>query len=104
MKKYIPLLSFIFIVLCAFLGFVFASNLSQPPILKDEPLAEQQYFTEIYNNFNLLEVTETNPDGNRNGKYGQIILLKSGGNYYVEICVSSPNGTVWRGVVLSDTP
>ena len=51
-----------------------------------------------------LEYTETNPDGSRKGQFaGDAVLLKSGGNYYVEICIAA-NSTTWRGILLSDTP
>lgn len=100
MKKFIYIIISLFIAV----SLVSADKISQPPVLKNETVAEQQYFREIYNNWNNLEAITTNPDGTRSGEYGDMVLLLSGGNYYVEICVSSPSGTVWRGILLSDTP
>ena len=95
------------LLLLIFLGIytsAYAGNLTQPPVLKKEPVEEQHYLKEIYNNWNNLEGTTTNPDGSRRGNYGDMLLLNSSGTYYLEICVSSPNGTVWVGEQLTDTP
>ena len=59
---------------------------------------------QLYEWVSRLEYTETNPDGARTSRYvGETVLLKSGGSYYVEVATGS-NSTVWRGVLLSDTP
>ncbi len=79
-----------------------ASNISQPPVLKDRQIRE--YLKNIADNFNNIEWVTTNPDGSRLGKRGDVVILETGGNYYVEFCVSSPSGTTWRGIALSDTP
>ncbi|CAK0754784.1 hypothetical protein CCP1ISM_50005 [Azospirillaceae bacterium] len=51
-----------------------------------------------------LEYTETNPDGVRVAKYkGEIVLLKSGGNYYVEVAINA-GATLWLGFQLSNIP
>ena len=96
MKKYIPLLSFIFIVLCAFLGFVFASNLSQPPILKDEPLAEQQYLKELYDNHNKFEITTVAPNNNRRGEKGNAVIYNNAGTF--ELWVNSDGAATWQKI------
>lgn len=92
--------------LCLFLGLfvstAFADRISSPPPLPDEPPAEQAYLTEIYNNFHRLEVVTTNPDGSRNGKKGDMLLLQTGGNSYLEI--NSDSSTIWLGVQLTNTP
>lgn len=97
MKK---LLIFLFL----FSGVCYAGNISDPPVDNKISIQLMQYLKEISDNFNQLEVVTTNPDGSRLGNYGDIVLLITGGNYYVEICVSSPNGTVWRGVQLQNSP
>ena len=79
---------------------VFADNISAPPPIKDANVLH--YFTQIYNNFHRLQVVTTNPDGTRNGKTGDMILLQTGGTSYLEINTNS--STTWRGVALSDTP
>ena len=83
---------------------VYAAELTQPPVDRDLTIQTRQYFKDIADNFNNLEVVTTNPDGSRRGKYGDVLLLYIGGSYYAEFCVSSPSGTVWLGVILSDTP
>jgi len=58
-------------------------------------------FFNITNGRYNLNITTVNPDGVLPGEVGDIILLWIGGNYYLEICVG---GTVWVGVILTDTP
>ena len=51
-----------------------------------------------------LEVVTDNPDGSRVAKFdGEVVLLKSGGNYYVEVAIGSGT-TTWRGCQLTNTP
>ena len=69
--------------------------------LKDQEIDKD--VKSLFDYISRLEYTETNPDGSRKGLVGETVLLKSGGNYYVEICVGS-NTTTWRGILLSDTP
>lgn len=52
-------------------------TIPSPPPLKDEPPAEQHYFQTLYDNWNKLEETTTNPNGNRLGKKGDIVLYKA---------------------------
>lgn len=92
------------IIFCLITTYVFAGLLPAPPILRDEPLAEQLYFKSIYDNHNNLEIVTINPDGSRTGRRGDIVLFNDSGTYYIEICVSSPTGTVWVGEELSNTP
>ena len=58
---------------------------------------------QLYDYISRLEVTNSNPDGLRIGRLGDVVLLQTGGNNYVEICTDD-NTTTWRGVQLSDTP
>lgn len=48
-----------------------------------------------------LSITTVNPDGAVSGNAGDMVLLLSGGTYYLEICAG---GTVWKGEAFSDTP
>lgn len=60
--------------------------------------------TTLYDWISRLEVVTTNPDGTRVGRYiGETVLLQTGGNHYIEICVDSGT-TTWRGIMLSNTP
>ncbi len=85
-------------------GICYASNIPQPPPVKEKRIDEQQYLKKIADNFNNLKVVTTNPDGTTTGKYGDMLLLVTGGNYYLEICVDTPTGTTFRGVQLTNTP
>ena len=56
---------------------------------------------DITNGRYSLNTVTVNPDGVTKGNGGDIVLLNSGGTYYLELCVG---GTIWRGVQLSNTP
>lgn len=94
------------IILGIVIGMVFgtilayADKISAPPPIQDRDI--YHYFRQIYENYNRLEVVTTNPDGARNGKKGDMLLLQTGGNSYLEINSASSN--VWLGVLLQDTP
>ena len=81
-----------------------AALISSPPPLKDKET--YLYFRDLWNNMYNMPTSQVNPDGVRRGKYGNFLLLTTGGNSYLEVCVSQgvDGGTVWRGVALSDTP
>ena len=79
-----------------------ADNIPSPPPLSGQPPELQHYLRSIYENFHRLPVTTTNPDGVRNGKKGDMVLLITGGSYYLEINVDSLQ--TWRGVALTNTP
>lgn len=78
----------------------FADIISAPPPIKDANI--YHYFRQIYENFHRLSVVTSNPDGSRNGKKGDMLLLQTGGTSYLEINTDSL--TTWRGVALADTP
>jgi len=81
---------------------VMADNIPSPPPLSNQPPELQHYLRSIYENFHRLPVTTTNPDGSRRGKKGDMLLLQTGGNHYLEINTNSSN--VWHGVQLTNTP
>ena len=81
-------------------GLVLADNISSPPPIKDPTI--YHYFRQIYENFHRLQVVTTNPDGSRNGKKGDMVLLQTGGSSYLEI--NSDSSTTWLGILLSNTP
>jgi hypothetical protein len=47
-----------------------------------------------------INILTVNPDGSR-GSVGDMVLLSTGGKYYLEICVAT---NTWRGVELTNTP
>lgn len=72
------------------------------PYLKDQYIDKD--VTTLFDWVSRLEYTEVNPNGVRVGQYsGEAVLLKSGGNYYVEVCVQAGSDT-WLGVLLTATP
>ena len=81
-----------------------AGQLRNPPVVPDQTIEQINFNNDIHRNWNNLEITTTNPDGSRTGRRGDILLLNDSGTYYLEVCVSSPTGTVWNGSALSDTP
>ena len=85
-----------------FISTAFADKISSPPPLSKDMIIIQHYLQEIYQNLHRLEVVTTNPDGSRQGKKGDMLLLQTGGNNYLEINTDST--TQWRGGLLLDTP
>lgn len=58
----------------------------------------------LYDWVSRIEVVTSNPDGSRVARYdGEVVKLEVGGNEYIEVARSA-GSTVWRGVLLSDTP
>lgn len=74
----------------------------EPPKVDDKKIAE--YLKILYNKINILEVLTSTPNGVVTGSYGEVVLLNNSGTYYLEICTSSPSGTVWKGAILATTP
>ena len=68
----------LFIPLVFITANVLAKDISAPPPLETEPAAEQHYFKDIYDKWGKLEVTTTNPNGNRLGKPGDTVVYKNG--------------------------
>lgn len=69
----------------------------------DNPALDRDVKT-LYDWISRLEVVTTNPDGSRTAKYaGEIVKLEIGGNEYLEVAHAA-GSTVWRGVLLTNTP
>ena len=82
--------------------FSYAGQIPAPPPLPGETVVEQDYFQKIYENMNNLTEVTTNPDGTTKGKKGDMLLLYTGGLYYLEI--NTDGSTTWRGVQLTNIP
>ena len=80
----------------------YAGLIPEPPIIKDKDT--RNYFRTLYNNYNNLEIVTTTPNGNRNGKRGDMVLYVGATQTVVSICVSSPNGTQWLSMPLTIVP
>ena len=88
------------------IGNVYADKISAPPPLskeyKDISEVLYHYLREMFDNYHVLEVVTTNPDGSRSAKKGAMILLQTGGKHYLEI--NTDGVKEWRGVELTDVP
>ena len=73
------------------------ANMSQ---LSQTVLGTYQYMYQIYSNWNKIQVTIQEPNGNFQGNYGQLIIYKNGSTFYLATETTSPQGTTWVGVQL----
>ena len=79
------------------LTWVFAGELPAPPALKDEPVAEQKYFSDIHRHHNNWVEVTSNPNGSRRGYRMDVIVYNNASSYKVCINVSATagGGTSW---------
>jgi hypothetical protein len=73
----------------------YAGELNVPPPLKDLSVSQQRFYRDIYNNWNNIEVTTTNPNGSRRGEYGDIVFYNNSGTYKLCVQTTSGGGTTW---------
>jgi len=94
----------VFVIMMVFISIevVKAGNITSPPALEKDQTALSLYLQEIHDNFNRVEFTTTNPDGSRNGKKGDLLILSSGTTFYLQ--ANTDSATQWRGIALSNTP
>lgn len=76
----------------------FAEDIAPPNPSKDMTMDEQQYLKKIADNLNNLTITDTRPNGNRQGRYGDLVGWATNSTVEAYICDSSPNGTSWHKV------
>ena len=88
-----------FIILLMFVCSTAWAELPVPPVIQAQTTSTTQYMKDIYDNINIIPTTDTDPNGNRYGRYGQIVRWNNGGVYSLYTCVSSPNGKAWQVVV-----
>ncbi len=72
----------------------YAKVIGSPPPDRDISVSLANWFTDVYNNFNKLDVLTATPNGVRNGTDGQIVLFNDGGTYKLFTAVGT--GTVWQ--------
>lgn len=87
----------------------YALRIQKPPVItefnKNSIAQLNDTLAKLWNVTNgryQLDIVTTNPDGATKGDIGDMLLLNSGGTYYLEI--NTTGSTVWRGTALSDTP
>ena len=89
------------LLLCA--GVLVAGELSTPPPLPSEPVAEQNYFQRIFDHWQKLVVVTANPNGSRRGTRGELVYGDFGGEQ--RLCANtntaSGGGTSWECVTLA---
>ncbi len=78
------------------LGVCFAGNIPQPPVDKELSVQTRQYLKDVSDNFNVLEITTTAPNGNIRGKKGQLILYNNSGTY--SIWANTDGKTTWQSL------
>src|SRR5207249_1852766 len=59
-----------------------------------------QRFHRLYQNFNVLEYTTTDPDGTRKEERGYSVLLFTGGNYYLTANIDG--NKTWKRIICTD--
>lgn len=87
----------LFIILLLSIGIAYGDKISAPPQLPDEPVAEQIYLREIYNNFHVPEVTTTAPNNNRTAIEGQLIFYDNSGTYELWVKTDT-DSTDWQKI------
>ena len=94
------------ILIFSLIGNVYADKISSPPPLSKEYAdisgVLYHYLKEIFDNYHVLEVVTTNPDGVRNGTKGAMLLLQTGSKHYLQI--NTDGAKEWRGEELTNTP
>ena len=85
----------IFMIILFISKLSFAGEITSPPPLSGEPVAEQHYFQEIYDNWNIVGETTAAPNGAIKGKLNQIILYHSNA---MEMWVNCDGNLWWQRI------
>lgn len=70
-----------------------------PPKTEDRK-ALYNYLNILFNRWNILQLTTTEPNGNLDADIGQLIIYNNAGTYSLAVETTSPHGTVWKGIAL----
>jgi len=73
-----------------------ADEISSPPPMEDFLLEAQQYFDEIYDNWQIFPVTTTAPNGSRKGLIGRPVFYNNSGTF--EFWVNTDGSTTWQRI------
>jgi len=59
--------------------------LPPPPVISQADVQLTQYMKQLYDNHNKLDVVTTDPNGNRIGKVGDIVIYNNSGVYTINV-------------------
>ena len=86
----------IVLILMSAFHVAFGGELPPPTPRKDRPVSDELYLRRIQQEWNNLAVATVNPNGNRRGRLGDMLLYNNAGSYKWCVNVSSGEGTTWR--------
>jgi hypothetical protein len=81
-------ISIIAILLFCFVS-IAKAELPYPPIISNVDRSLQQYLIDVFNNKNIIPVTTTAPNGNRDGRVGELVI------YGDAIWYNASSSTLW---------
>ena len=84
----------VLLFLILFTSFVWGAKIPAPPVIKDKNIGE--YLKTLYENNDILETTETAPNGNRRGRKGQCIIYDNSGTF--ELWINTDGETSWQQI------
>lgn len=92
----------IIILILSILSIAATPNWTIPSPPKGNDARDNYNFNNVLStHFNQLEVVTNNPNGNRQGQIGDMVIYQATGNIYkFEVQTKSPNGNLWQGVNL----
>ena len=93
-----------------FCGISYAKKIESPIKFTDLTVSNElvnlntylELVRDILNGDFTLNIVTSNPDGSRKGTAGDVVIFNNSGTYYLE--VNTTGSTIWRGVLLQDTP
>ncbi len=86
----------VYTIICMFLcTSLYAHDIAQPPVLKDDK-ALVDYLKTIADNYNTPTITTTAPNGNIIGEKGHLIIYNNSGTF--ELWVNKDGSKTWSKV------
>jgi hypothetical protein len=69
-------------------------TITAPPKTEDQQ-SMYQYMNSLYQRWNVMQVTTTDPNGSVSSDYGALVVYNNGSNYSLRMQTATPNGTAW---------
>lgn len=82
------------LVFCVSVPWVYPERIPSAPPLREASPELQEYLDIISDNFHVLSVTTTAPNGSRKGVVGELVLYNNGGTF--SIWTNTTSSTVWQ--------